>query len=97
MSKIDIIKEIAERIYGDVSEININQVTLFCDTLVDVFTDALIEGKKITWNGFMTMEAVDRGERRGRHPITNEVVIFPPSKSIKCKISQLIKDVVNGK
>lgn len=97
MSRTDIIKKLAERIYGDISEANLQQATQFCDTLVDIFTDALIEGDKIIWKGFLSAEVVERGQRCGRHPQTNEVVTFPPSKSIKCKISQAIKDMVNGK
>lgn len=41
MSRTDIIKKLAERVYGDTSEANIQQATQFCDTLVDIFTDAL--------------------------------------------------------
>ena len=97
MSRTDIIKKLAERIYGSASDSNVQQVTQFCDTLVDIFTDALIEGDKIAWKGFLSVEVVDRGQRCGRHPQTNKVVTFPPSKSIKCKISQIIKDIVNEK
>lgn len=97
MSKTEIIKKLAERIYGDASEYNIQQATQVCDTLVDIFTDALLEGQKIIWKGFLSVEVVERGQRYGRHPQTNEVVAFPPSKSVKCKISKVIKDLVNGK
>lgn len=97
MSRTDIIKKLADRIYGDTSDSNIQQVIQFCDTLVDIFTDALIDGEKIVWKGFLSAEVVDRGERCGRHPQTNEVVMFPPSKTVKCKMSQVIKEVVNGR
>lgn len=97
MSRTDIIKKLAEHIYDDVSEANIREATQYCDALVDIITDALIDGDKIIWKGFMSVEVVERGQRCGRHPQTNEVVTFPPSKTIKCKISQTIKDMVNGK
>lgn len=97
MSRTDIIKKLAEHIYDDTSEANIREATQYCDALVDIITDALIEGDKIIWKGFLSIEVVERGQRCGRHPQTNEVVTFPPSKSIKCKISQAIKDMVNGK
>ena len=97
MSRTDIIKKLSEQIFGNTSENNIQHATQFCDTLVDIFTDALINGEKITWNGFLTVEVVERGQRCGRHPQTNEVVTFPPSKSIKCKISKIIKDIINEK
>ena len=89
MGKNEIIKQLAERIYGNVTD--------FCDTLVDIFTDALLEDKKILWKGFLSAEVVERGERRGRNPNTNEIVTFPPTKTIKCKISETIKKAVNGK
>ena len=95
MGKTDIVKSLSKRIYGDVSEFNIKQASQFCDTLVDVITEALIEDKKVLWKGFLSIEVVDRDARRGRHPQTNEVVTFPPSKSIKCKISQSIKDIIS--
>lgn len=95
MSKTEIIKQLAERIYGNVTDADILQCTQFCDTLEEIFTDALIEGEKITWKGFLSAEVVERGERRGRNPKTNEVVTFPPSRTIKCKISETIKSMVN--
>lgn len=97
MSKKDIIKKLAERIYGNVTEFEIQQCTQFCDTLVDIFIDSLIEGKKIAWKGFLSAEVIDRGERRGRNPQTNEVSVFPAIKLVKCKISPSIKDRINGK
>lgn len=97
MSRTDIIKKLAEQIYGNTSDANIQQATQFCDALVDIFTDALIEEEKIIWKGFLSVEVINREQHYGRHPQTNEVVMFPPSKSIKCKISKNIKDKVNGK
>lgn len=97
MSKAEIIKKIAEKMYGSVNDKSIQQSTVFCDTLEEVITDALLDGNKILWKGFISMEVVERAERKGRHPQTNEIVIFPSIKSIKCKISKAIKDAVNGK
>lgn len=92
MSKQDIIKEISER-----TGIDIQQCTQFCDVLEEIFTDALIEGKKIVWKNFLSVGVVERGERCGRNPQTNEVETFPPFKAIKCKISKTIKEMVNEK
>lgn len=97
MSRSDIIKKLTERIYGNVTVNNIQQVTQFCDVLVEIFTEALVGGDKIMWKGFLSAEVVEHGQRCGRHPQTNEVVMFPPSKSVKCKISKAIKDMVNEK
>ena len=97
MGKNEIVKQLAERIYGNVNEKNIRKCTEFCDTLADIFTDALLDDKKITWKGFLSVKVIERAERQGRHPQTNEVVTFPPVKSINCRLSESIKDAINGR
>lgn len=94
MGKNEIIKQLAERIDGNVTEENIKKYTEICDTLVDIFTDALIEEKRILWKGFLSIEVKNRAARKGRNPSTNEVVTFPPTKVVKCKVSDTIKDLV---
>ena len=97
MSKTEIIKQIAEKMYGNVNDKSIQQSTAFCDTLEEVITNALLDGDKILWKGFISMDVVERGARNGRHPQTNEIVTFPPVKSVKCKVSESIKRAVNGR
>jgi nucleoid DNA-binding protein len=94
MGKNEIVKQLAERIDGNVTEENIKKYTEICDTLVDIFTDALIEEKRILWKGFLSIEVKNRAARKGRNPSTNEVVTFPPTKVVKCKVSDTIKDLV---
>lgn len=97
MGRNEIIKQLAERIFGNVTEENIKRCSEFCDTLVDIFVDALLEDKKIVWKGFLTAEVTERAAHQGRHPQTNEIVTFPPVKSINCKVSKKIKDLVNDR
>lgn len=97
MSKAEIIKQITEKMYGNVNDKNIQQSTAFCDILEEVITSALLDGDKISWKGFISMEVDERAERKGRHPQTGEIVVFPSVKSIKCRVSKTIKDAVNGK
>lgn len=94
MGKNEIVKQLAERIDGNITEENIKKYTEICDTLVDIFTDALIEEKRILWKGFLSVEVKNRAARKGRNPSTNEVVTFPPTKVVKCKVSDAIKDLV---
>lgn len=93
----DIIEELAERMYGDTRSDAIQKCTQFCDTLVDIIAEILDYGEKIKWNGFLTMELVERSERHGKNPKTNEVVIFPPVTSIRCRVCKSIKDRVNNR
>ena len=100
VSKTEIIKQLAGRIYGNednISEYEIKKCTEFCDTLVDIFIDSFIENKKIIWRGFLSAEVVERGERRAKNLHTNKIEMFPPVKLIKFKINKNIKDIINGK
>lgn len=97
MSKAEIIKKIAKKMYGNVNDKSIQQSTVFCDTLEEVITNALLNGEKILWKGFISIEVSERAERKGRHPQKNEIVVFPSVKTIKCRVSKAIRDAVNGK
>lgn len=67
------------------------------DAFAVIFKKSLVAGDKILIKGFMSAEVVERQERKGRNPNTGEVTTFPAMKSVKCKISQAIKDAVNEK
>lgn len=100
VSRNDIIKQLAGRIYGNVdniSEDEIKRCTEFCDTLVDIFVDSFLENKRIIWRGFLSAEVVERGERKAKNLHTNKIELFPPVKLVKFKINKEIKDIINGK
>lgn len=97
MGKAEIIKKISRKMYGNVNEKSIQQSTDFCDALEEVITEALINNKRVLWKGFINIEVVERAERKGRHPQTGEIFTFPATKSVKCKVSKAIRDLINGK
>jgi len=97
MGNQEIIKKLAKRIYGNAKESELKQCADFCDNLVDIITEALVNEEKILWKGFVSMEVVERAERKGRNPQTNELMTFPPVKTVNCRISRTIKDAINGK
>lgn len=72
-----------------------------CETVLDAFIEetkhCLLKGEKILIKGFLSLEVKQKEARKGRNPKTNEVVTFPASKSVKCQVSKLIKDAVNGR
>ena len=43
MSKAEIIKQIAEKMYGNVNDKSIQQSTAFCDTLEEIIKNALLD------------------------------------------------------
>lgn len=97
MGKNEIVKQLIERIEGNVTDENIKKYSEICDTLVDIFTDALIEEKRILWKGFLSMEVRDRAARKARNPATNQVEMFPETKVVRCKVSDIIKGLVAEK
>ena len=97
MGRTELIRRLSAKVYGNLSTKNVQECSKFCDAIVEVIKEALMNGEKITWSGFMTIEAKERAARRGRNPQTNEVVTFPAVKSISCKVSKDIKKEINGK
>lgn len=67
------------------------------DAFAGIFKKSLVDGDKILIKGFMSAEVIERQERKGRNPNTGEVTTFPATKTVKCKVSQSIKDAVNEK
>lgn len=100
IGKNEIVKRLALKLYGtenNVSEQQMKRCAQICDYLADIFKEAFLENEKIVWRGFITAEVVERPAHKGRHPQTNEVVVFPPVKTINCRISKFIKDLINEK
>lgn len=76
---------------------NRDECEQFCDTLVDIVSDALLSGDRVLWKGFLSIEVSERSPRNGRNPKTNEITTFPAVKTVKCRISKFIKDMLNSK
>jgi len=92
MQKNDVVKIVAD-------ELGISFVQ--CERTIDLFIEemkkCLVDGKKLTLKNFATFEVKERKERLGRNPSTNDVELFPATKSPKCKFSKALKDSLNGK
>ena len=97
MGKNEIVKQLAGRIDGNITEETMRKYSEVCDTPVDIFTDALIEEKRILWKGFLSMEVRDRAARKARNPATNQIELFPATKVVRCKVSDTIKNIIAEK
>lgn len=62
----------------------------------DVVMEELQAGGKVQLVGFGTFEVVDRKERMGRNPKTNEEMPIPAKKAPKFKAGKRLKDIVKG-
>lgn len=98
IGKNDIVKRLAIKRCGTQNNVHLRDLqecAQFCDDLAEIFTEAFMSGEKITWQGLLTTEVVDRKARRGRNPKTNEIVMFPAVKLPRCRISEQIKEKMN--
>lgn len=64
------------------------------DAFQEEIIDLLINGDKLMLKGFLIFETVIKPARKGKHPVTNEIVLFPEKKSARVKMSKKIKKIV---
>ena len=67
------------------------------DSVIEEIIRALKREEKVSIHEFLTIEVGRRKERNARNPQTGEFEYYPEVKTVKCKVSQRIKDAVNGK
>ena len=56
-------------------------------SFIEVVTDALVKGEKVSLKGFGNFEIRERGERTGRNPRTGETMTIAASKAPAFKAS----------
>ena len=65
------------------------------NAFVEVVTEELQKGEKISLVGFGTFDVRERAERKGRNPKTMEEITIPASKAPGFKAGKALKDAVN--
>ncbi|ACL25663.1 HU family DNA-binding protein [Chloroflexus aggregans] len=91
MQKTDFIKAVAER--AKVSQKETKQII---DTALEVITEALARGEKVTLTGFGTFEVRSRQAREGVNPQTREKIHIPATKTPGFSASSTLKEAVKG-
>ena len=66
------------------------------NAFVDVVTEELKKGGKVTLVGFGTFEVSERTERQGINPKTKEAITIGASKAPKFKAGASLKNVINA-
>jgi len=92
MRKIDTIRKIAAQ-----TGFSQNCCEQVIDSFVETVKEGLIKDGKVTIKGFVSFTVKDIPERKARHPKTGEITTFAAMKRINCKVSDSIKNAVNGK
>lgn len=90
MNKTELITAMAEQ-----AELSKKDTEKALKAFVDVVSDELVKGEKIQIVGFGTFEVVERKEREGKKPGTDQIITIPASKSPKFKAGKALKDKVN--
>lgn len=91
MQKTDFIKAVAER--ANVSQ---KETKLIIDAALEVITEALARGEKVTLTGFGTFEVRSRQAREGVNPQTREKMHIPATKTPGFSASSTLKEAVRG-
>ena len=76
MNKTELVEAIASS-----TEMTKTDVDKVVTAFVDVVTEALVKGDKVSLKGFGNFEVRERGERTGRNPRTGETMTIAASKA----------------
>lgn len=91
MNKIELVEAMAQK--GELTKKDAEKaLNAFMETVEEVLT----EKGKIALIGFGTFEVVERKERTGRNPKTNEEIIIPGGFAPKFKPGKVLKARVSG-
>ena len=89
MNKADLINAVAEK-----TGLSKKDSESAVAAVVDVITEALIQGDKVQLVGFGSFEVKSRAARTGRNPKTKEAIEIPASKVPVFKAGKVLKDIV---
>ncbi len=88
-NKSDLVDAVAER--ANLSKKDAEQVL---DTVIQVVTETLKKGDKLTISGFGTFSVSARAARTGRNPQTGEAIQISASKNPRFKPGKVLKDAI---
>jgi len=91
MNKTELVKAIAEK-----SGLSKKDADLAFASVIDVITETLIAGEKISIIGFGTFEVRNRAAREGLNPFTKEKIHIPASKAPAFKAGKALKQKINS-
>ena len=89
MKKAEFIQVVAEK--AGLSKKDTNAVL---DAMLETITEALSNGKSVSFIGFGTFSTTKRAARKARVPGTDKVVDVPATTAVKFKVGKKLKDAV---
>ena len=68
----------------------------YVNEVLELMKETLEEGEEIKVSGFGKFEVRKKSERVGRNPRTGDEILIPERKVLRFKVSQVLKDELNG-
>lgn len=99
MTKADIVNAVFDRLADSehTVEYTKKETREIIEEVIETMKDALGAGEDIKVSGFGKFEVRSKGERIGRNPRTNVEIKIPARSVLRFKVSQVLKDRLNGK
>lgn len=79
---------------ADKHDLTKKEALMIVDSVFDEIKNCLASNGKVDISGFGKFETVERKERQGINPSTQEKITIPASKSLKFKASKTFKDAI---
>jgi|688.fasta_scaffold496249_2 nucleoid DNA-binding protein len=90
LNKKDVIDAMASKIEGS-TKVAAEQYLM---ALLEVFTDCVESGEGMKLVGYFNTEVKETKARNGRNPQTKKAILIPAGKTVKMKVSPVIKALV---
>lgn len=68
----------------------------YVDIVLEMMKETLESGDELKVSGFGKFEVRHKGERIGRNPQSGVEIMIPKRKVLRFKVSQVLKDELNG-
>ncbi len=91
MNRTELVKAVAES-----SGVDSTDVDSVLKSFQSVVSDGVAKGDKITIQGFLTFEQVDRAAREGRNPATGEAMTLAASRKLAFSPAKAVKAALNA-
>ena len=78
------------------TELTKKEASDYVSEVLELMKETLEGGEEIKVSGFGKFEVRKKGERLGRNPRTGDEILIPERKVLRFKVSQVLKDELNG-
>ncbi len=78
------------------TELTKKESSNYVNEVLELMKETLEDGEEIKVSGFGKFEVRKKSERIGRNPRTGDEILIPERKVLRFKVSQVLKDELNG-